>query len=244
MGQRLPAVGGDCATCQRPIADEKLGHGQHQMIQPVDPHLAHRSLPGRPPETPATIIHLVRISCHAARSAIGGPVSPSAASSTIRARSATRAGAPRSRTRRSSLARSASGTLSTRTRLGEGLERTGVKLGQGLFLQRAVVGEYPELPAMPGQHVQHVLVRAESAAPGRVEVCIGAAIGGPAPDLRPHHGRAGIAPGVAVCAEPRPPTTARRSCRGLVRDRSQHLQAVLVIEVEQNPPRSMSSTVC
>jgi Tetracyclin repressor-like, C-terminal domain len=56
--------------------------------------------------------HLTTVgSVHPTRSAICGPVSPSAASSTIRARSTTRAGAPRSRTRRSSRARSASGTV-------------------------------------------------------------------------------------------------------------------------------------
>jgi hypothetical protein len=65
--------------------------------------------------------HLTTVgSVHPTRSAICGPVSPSADSSTIRARSATRAGADRSRARRSSLARSASLTASTRTRLGMG----------------------------------------------------------------------------------------------------------------------------
>ena len=63
--------------------------------------------------------HLTTVgSVHPARSAICGPVSPSAASSTILARSATRAGAPRSRARRSSSARSASGTVRIRTRFG------------------------------------------------------------------------------------------------------------------------------
>jgi len=57
-------------------------------------------------------------SLHPTRSAICGPVSPSADSSTIRARSATRAGAPRSRARCSSFARSESGTVRMRTRLG------------------------------------------------------------------------------------------------------------------------------
>lgn len=47
-----------------------------------------------------------------------GPVSPSADSSTIRARSATLAGAPRSRARRSSFTRSESGTVRMRTRFG------------------------------------------------------------------------------------------------------------------------------
>jgi hypothetical protein len=63
--------------------------------------------------------HLITVgSVQPIRPAICGPVSPSAASSTIRARSATRAGAPRSRARRSSFTRSASGTVRMRTRLG------------------------------------------------------------------------------------------------------------------------------
>ncbi len=63
--------------------------------------------------------HLITVgSVHPASSVICSPVSPSPASSTIRARSATRAGAPRSRARRSSSARSASGMVSVRTRFG------------------------------------------------------------------------------------------------------------------------------
>ena len=57
-------------------------------------------------------------SVHPVRSPICAPVSPSAASSTILARSTTRAGAPFARARRSSPARSASGTARTRTRFG------------------------------------------------------------------------------------------------------------------------------
>jgi len=54
--------------------------------------------------------HLTTVgSVHPTRSAICGSVSPSAASNTIRARSGTRAGAPRSRARFSSFARSESG---------------------------------------------------------------------------------------------------------------------------------------
>ena len=63
--------------------------------------------------------HLITVGpVHPARSAICAPVSPSAASSTMRARSTTRAGAPFDRARRSSSARSRSGTVSTRTRFG------------------------------------------------------------------------------------------------------------------------------
>jgi hypothetical protein len=63
--------------------------------------------------------HLITVgSVHPACSAICGPVSLSAASSTILARSTTRAGSPFDRARRSSSARSLSGTVSTRTRFG------------------------------------------------------------------------------------------------------------------------------
>jgi hypothetical protein len=53
-----------------------------------------------------------------AGSAICGPVSLSAASSTIRARSTTRAGPPFDRARRASSVRSASGAVRTRTLFG------------------------------------------------------------------------------------------------------------------------------
>jgi hypothetical protein len=52
------------------------------------------------------------------RSAISTPGTPSAASSTIRARSTTRAGSPLARTRRRSTARSSSVIVSVRTRFG------------------------------------------------------------------------------------------------------------------------------
>jgi hypothetical protein len=55
---------------------------------------------------------------HPVRPAISAPVRPPAASRMIRARSTTRAGAPFDRARRSSSARSASGTIRTRTRSG------------------------------------------------------------------------------------------------------------------------------
>jgi hypothetical protein len=63
--------------------------------------------------------HLITVgSVQPTRAAICGPVSPSAASSTIRARSATLASAPRSLARRSSFTRSASVTVTMRTRFG------------------------------------------------------------------------------------------------------------------------------
>jgi hypothetical protein len=71
------------------------------------------------PRSPYCRRHLITVgSVHPARWAISAPVRPSAASRTIRARSTTRAGAPFDRARRSSSARSASGTTKTRTRLG------------------------------------------------------------------------------------------------------------------------------
>ncbi len=78
--------------------------------------------PSASPASPAAAYwarHFTTVgSLHPTRSAICGPVSPSADSSTIRARSATRAGAPRSRAIRSSFARSAPVTVTMRTRFG------------------------------------------------------------------------------------------------------------------------------
>ncbi|HLX48544.1 MAG TPA: hypothetical protein VKS82_09435 [Streptosporangiaceae bacterium] len=90
------------------------------------------------------------------------------------------------------------------------------------------------LSPVAGQHGQHILAGAESAAPGRVQVLAGAGIAGPAPDLSSHRGRAGVAPGVAVRAEPRSPQQRIGLARCQAQTRTQHLQAVRVIERKQD----------
>jgi hypothetical protein len=115
--------------CVTPAARKDSGGGVTvaDKISPIASSVSTvRGPPGRgasssPASPPAAYCrrHLTTVgSVQPALSAICGPVSPSAASSTIRARSATRASAPRSLARRSSFARSASGTVRMRTRLG------------------------------------------------------------------------------------------------------------------------------
>jgi hypothetical protein len=115
--------------CVTPWARSDSGGGvtvAARISHTASPVSTRRGPPGRgassSPASPRSAYwrrHLTTVgSVQPARSAICAPVSPPAASSTIRARSTTRAGTAFDRARRSSSARSASGTVRMRTRFG------------------------------------------------------------------------------------------------------------------------------
>jgi hypothetical protein len=114
-------------------------------------------------------------------------------------------------------------------------ERVRVQPGQDLLFQGPVVGEHSAPVARTAsEQPDHVRVRAERAAPGRIKLFIRAGIAGDAADLRADGGGVAVAPGIAAGAEPGLPQQlidpAGRQAEAL----AQHGQPVLVIEAEQH----------